>query len=178
MRPHAGVEISIHAPRTGSDPFPALKQTACLVISIHAPRTGSDLPLRKALTGKHISIHAPRTGSDYLAEKRLTSRLDFNPRSPHGERPGGRYKIKAPDRFQSTLPARGATEIDDIIKRGEEISIHAPRTGSDFPITNAFPATSDISIHAPRTGSDTSEVFQRFQPQKFQSTLPARGATR
>ena len=34
---------------------------------------------------------------------------DFNPRSPHGERP---------------------EEIDAIIKRGE-ISTHAPRTGSD-----------------------------------------------
>ena len=79
-------------------------------------------------------------------------------------------------RFQSTLPARGATfELGDIARRqndfnprsphGERhkrqendtpdgrISIHAPRTGSDlFP--GVISCHQYISIHAPRTGSD------------------------
>ena len=79
-------------------------------------------------------------------------------------------------RFQSTLPARGATVL--LAARGEElrISIHAPREGSDMIASNTarldmifqstLPArgatilqklvhrTADISIHAPREGSD------------------------
>ncbi len=55
--------------------------------------------------------------------------------------------------FQSTLPARGAT---DYVRRETielVISIHAPRTGSDQnPADNS--ASASISIHAPRTGSD------------------------
>ena len=42
--------------------------------------------------------------------------------------------------------------------RGEvRISIHAPRTGSDWVLNN-FGGNFDISIHAPRTGSDNSAV--------------------
>ncbi len=35
-----------------------------LEISIHAPRVGSDLPVRIGRQGLNISIHAPRVGSD------------------------------------------------------------------------------------------------------------------
>ncbi len=79
-------------------------------------------------------------------------------------------------RFQSTLPARGATgravrigadgrdfnprsphgERRKVFKTREEalvISIHAPRTGSDLAVEISS-IVSDISIHAPRTGSD------------------------
>ena len=103
------IEISIHAPRTGSDFRRSVKGfppkyfnprsphgerrrqeplgTVCPEISIHAPSTGSDRWDRPKTSGKGISIHAPRTGSD----KR---------------RPVARRK---PQTFQSTLPARGAT---------------------------------------------------------------------
>ena len=63
----------------------------------------------------------------------LTS--DFNPRSPHGERRRGLF----------------------IGMRTQDISIHAPRTGSDFvplPRRQRRP----ISIHAPRTGSDAAAL--------------------
>ena len=55
--------------------------------------------------------------------------------------------------FQSTLPARGATERRVHHQRHDHISIHAPRTGSDGrrPPPGSVGA---ISIHAPRTGSD------------------------
>ena len=35
------------------------------------------------------------------------------------------------DKFQSTLPARGATAENDTQEYKDGISIHAPRTGSD-----------------------------------------------
>ena len=148
-------------------------------------------------------------------------RLNFNPRSPHGERRDTRHQrlravrisIHAPrtgsDRaashnirigakFQSTLPARGATKycrsrtaywhisihaprtgsdgkpLSDGNRHG--ISIHAPRTGSDGFIVGTI-AYIDISIHAPRTGSDANGAHEGEPSSLFQSTLPARGAT-
>ena len=56
-------------------------------------------------------------------------------------------------RFQSTLPAWGATHNAIIDAMAEAISIHAPRMGSDH-VKGARIARCDISIHAPRMGSD------------------------
>ena len=101
-----------------------------------------------------ISIHAPRTGSDLIPA--LVS-LHATP-------------------FQSTLPARGATQANCKPDRDCAISIHAPRTGSDrqTPMGALKPT---ISIHAPRTGSDTVRDSHVRKIRQFQSTLPARGAT-
>ncbi len=59
----------------------------------------------------------------------------------------------------------------------EAISIHAPRTGSDGK-TTLLRQLAEISIHAPRTGSDFRFFASLVGHSKFQSTLPARGATR
>ena len=56
--------------------------------------------------------------------------------------------------FQSTLPARGATRPRVYILMRGEISIHAPRTGSDIARFLHLYMLVQISIHAPRTGSD------------------------
>ena len=58
-----------------------------------------------------------------------------------------------PMRFQSTLPARGATVDRDFKDKSGEISIHAPREGSDIGWAD-IRSTNSISIHAPREGSD------------------------
>ena len=79
--------------------------------------------------------------------------------------------------FQSTLPARGATEIAYIDLSKGDISIHAPRTGSDFTKNSLTKLLKNISIHAPRTGSDTASTAGTRTAKRFQSTLPARGAT-
>ena len=78
---------------------------------------------------------------------------DFNPRSPHGERPKLSTYPRAAKTFQSTLPARGATSYEKGLRDGIHISIHAPRTGSDL-VVSATSRHCVISIHAPRTGSD------------------------
>ena len=149
-------------------------------------------------------------------------RENFNPRSPRGERPVAALNVRILSRFQSTLPARGATLEDGYSQAGDWISIHAPREGSDCrhiqcrdcnsnfnprsprgerPLTLAVyrPAwtisihapregsdqlimetlseTYDISIHAPREGSDSWRCTTCADARKFQSTLPARGAT-
>ena len=124
----------------------------------------------------------------------------FNPRSPHGERrprhgPHPRRMV-----ISIHAPRTGSDKGDDLLRVWlDEISIHAPRTGSDVgkdrrlrgvPYFNprsphgerlfiGFRAQDDIriSIHAPRTGSDGDNLF-RYSADAFQSTLPARGATR
>ena len=101
--------------------------------------------------------------------------------------------------FQSTPPARGATDDLDTAFAALKISIHAPREGGDVVVLSKMMrersisihapreggdgtpyiihATIEISIHAPREGGDT--VIPRNLPagHGFQSTPPARGAT-
>ena len=79
-------------------------------ISIHAPREGSDaVPGTDAKMGT-ISIHAPREGSDSLVCSLLRRPLNFYPRSPRGERRGQCLECRLNyAKFLSTLPARGAT---------------------------------------------------------------------
>ena len=109
--------------------------------------------------------------------------MHFNPRSPHGERPGESSISSQLSQFQSTLPARGATAIFSAVAfssslfqstlpaRGAtdlcagdglllHISIHAPRTGSDLRAGGAG-CDGQISIHAPRTGSDPGSPAER-----------------
>ena len=56
-----------------------------------------------------ISIHAPHAGSDEVLNAGRLVVLDFNPRSPCGERRGRREPSATVWAFQSTLPMRGAT---------------------------------------------------------------------
>ena len=116
-------------------------------ISIHAPRTGSDGNGEGNTLNARISIHAPRTGSDQQFQCGLTRCI----------------------RFQSTLPARGATPDVRSCVEIVCISIHAPRTGSDPPCLYLDGKAYRISIHAPRTGSDkflanTAMLLRNFNP--------------
>ena len=168
--------ISIHAPREGSDqmamddaeqeaPFlstlPARGATQLRpfrtfleVISIHAPREGSDHPVRSIVPPLFISIHAPREGSDLVLDADPFHLLhNFYPRSPRGERHLQSAFMRCTSGFLSTLPARGATVLVFQAADKGQISIHAPREGSDrrhrLQGDGSF-----ISIHAPREGSD------------------------
>ena len=101
--------------------------------------------------------------------------------------------------FLSTLPARGATGISVENVYIGNISIHAPREGSDcrlpsfcvLPLCISIHAPREggdgrrtaagrpslISIHAPREGSDLRKFVSASVAALFLSTLPARGAT-
>ena len=104
----------------------------------------------------HISIHAPRTGSDFVHHLYRVKRIVI---SIHAPRTGSDADwLDAPEWL-------------------EDISIHAPRTGSDGGRVWVLP-DEEISIHAPRTGSDPQKVTFCATGKPFQSTLPARGATR
>ena len=60
--------------------------------------------------------------------------VDFNPRSPRGERLSSITNRQRTIRFQSTLPAGGATTTFGASSGGSYISIHAPRGGSDCTV--------------------------------------------
>ena len=74
--------ISIHAPREGSDDTAQKELKKLEDISIHAPREGSDPELLAGADQGQISIHAPREGSDSSSSICQLSGADFYPRSP------------------------------------------------------------------------------------------------
>ena len=79
---------------------------------------------------------------------------DFNPRSPHGERPLPPSPIPlSATHFNPRSPHGERLRVAPSLRQSPLISTHAPRTGSDGfePI---LLSASAISTHAPRTGSD------------------------
>ena len=101
----------------------------------------------------------------------------FNPRSPYGERPGRNNGVFFPERFQSTLPVRGATPSHRAQPSGISISIHAPRTGSDKRRGRYEPPVKYFNPRSPY-GERLLYFLLNIATFKFQSTLPVRGATR
>ena len=143
-----------------------------IFISIHAPRTGSDRIQHFVPAIAEISIHAPRTGSDCLLIAAqvviggFQSTLPARGATPActAERWNGQFQSTLPARgatptptgwistakFQSTLPARGATCGGRVwVLPDEEISIHAPRTGSDDIITAGRDDACDFNPRSP-----------------------------
>ena len=170
------MEISIHAPREGSDYGGCGTHSDTTNFNPRSPR-GERRAQDGVLDQLHIiSIHAPREGSDGRGDRGSVQRGYFNPRSPRGERPFRFHTAPKPHQFQSTLPARGATLLPCWPLRTAAISIHAPREGSDKHLHQMSKA-GVISIHAPREGSDLDCPINHSAYLPFQSTLPARGAT-
>ena len=102
--------------------------------------------------------------------------LNFNPRSPHGER---RFYLLlvGVERllFQPTLPARGATQGIYFSQLARKISTHAPRTGSDI-LAEMEKAKEDISTHAPRTGSDRKRQRRKATMSNISTHAPRTGS--
>src|ERR1022692_2786047 len=128
-------------------------RTRARKVSIHAPRAGGDSAYQQAWAPQPVSIHAPRRGGDVAWGV-----------------------VKAPSgMFQSTPPARGATQPLRHNRQNPPVSIHAPRAGGDHMGWSVLrPAR--VSIHAPRAGGDAGAV-DPARVTLFQSTPPARGAT-
>ena len=77
-----------------------------------------------------ISIHAPRMGSDNRTESLcIICNISIHP--PHGERRADELAAFGHNQFQFSLPAWGAMDLYFHVYINLEISIHAPRMGSD-----------------------------------------------
>ena len=146
-------------------------------ISIHAPREGSDRPctLYSASCSFNFYPRSPR-GERRRIGGALSGAADFYPRSPRGERPTPGHKARGLIIFLSTLPARGATRsrpppcLDTInfyprSPRGERLQHSRPRLWG----RNFYP-------RSPR-GERLNPLPTFTESQGFLSTLPARGAT-
>ena len=168
---------STHAPLAGSD-VPRVELFRDLRVSTHAPLAGSDMPItsaaqpspfcfnprspcgerrarreRRHLRGP-VSTHAPLAGSDGSRSDRRTRHPRFNPRSPCGER-----RERAPVHLELV-----------------GVSTHAPLAGSDQVESRELHGHR-VSTHAPLAGSDQTSYSVAASSDKFQPTLPLRGAT-
>ena len=131
-----------------------IKPGRCGQISIHAPRTGSDfISFSSHLREGYFN---PRSPHGERRRARLNPRLSSPFQSTLPARgatslgqigaQGGEISIHA--------PRTGSDTIENINWAGIGISIHAPRTGSDGQESPFDVHQTIISIHAPRTGSD------------------------
>ena len=126
-----------------------------MTISIHASREGSDLIADKPLHDITISIHASREGSDSYSICPAFTESYFNPRFPRGKR----------------LP-----KLADYIISQTYFNPRFPR-GKRHRMRRGAVMLWMISIHASREGSDNGKACG-VPSAEFQSTLPAREATR
>ena len=191
--------ISIHAPREGSDKL--CDSLSCFFRNFN-PRS----PWRERRTRcdcrckyRKISIHAPREGSDNKPFLVFQGIINFNPRSPWRERPVGfvnpndqpHFNPRSPwrerrrtgngcdisDGFQSTLPVKGATVLEDIIHTA--FCYFNPRSpwrerqviGKHDGSLRSFQST------LPVKGATLTSRYISYIARAFQSTLPVKGAT-
>ena len=161
-------------------------------ISIHAPSRERRAKRVLHLFFNQFQSTLPR-GSDDDKYYHHTHHKYFNPRSPHGERPGAILPMVGGSAFQSTLPARGATALlvccacifvfqSTLPARGATPAswscISISRFQSTLPARGATRHTKSrtrsgrISIHAPRTGSDTVRGWAGCAARHFNPRSP------
>ena len=107
-------EISIHAPRMGSDMVSANPTDKELKFQSTLPGWGATRSWNTQTRNISISIHAPRMGSDVSPIACKPPISNFNPRSPDGERQYDSNGVSRKSLFQSTLPGWGATKMLEI----------------------------------------------------------------
>ena len=169
--------ISIHAPRTGSDWTVGAIRRSPLVFQSTLPARGATSAIPQ-VTPSFLSFQStlPARGATRRQPRTASLEVDFNPRSPHGERHAAAADGNRPGKISIHAPRTGSDLFFRLSRFLHIISIHAPRTGSDA-IGSKLLQVQTISIHAPRTGSDFKIFTFRTAQILFQSTLPARGAT-
>ena len=124
--------ISIHAPLTGSDPADRIATRRRLGFQSTLPLRGATTATVPAIDGRTISIHAPLTGSDMKRGDLPFDVLNFNPRSPYGERHRAGAGNQRDGDFNPRSPYGERPSADRNIIIFSGISIHAPLTGSDI----------------------------------------------
>mgnify|MGYP004442286663 CR=1 FL=1 len=126
---------------------------------------------RTSAAAKDFNPRSPHGERLLRGARRRARSGHFNPRSPHGERLAQGYQINPATIFQSTLPARGATADRPEMRDRAFISIHAPRTGSDFGSDEWVIIGADFNPRSPHGERREQFPFTNFH-EEFQSTLP------
>ena len=191
--------ISIHAPREGgrlhvcnksvnqkrfqSTP-PARGATEISAATSSGTLFQSTPPARGATTyedhtgngAPDISIHAPREGGDFPAESPVQPGIYFNPRPPRGGRPSWPCVDLCIPLFQSTPPARGATDLSYITQPYMGNFNPRPPRGGRLVYSCSRNFSTVFQSTPPARGATFLSLALGF-PVGFQSTPPARGAT-
>ena len=163
------------------------------------PARGATAHARKEDTMKQFQSTLPARGATPSGSREPAGRKHFNPRSPHGERRDTKRITKRRDDFNPRSPHGERPERVAEILCISKISIHAPRTGSDafrsirsLGVMNFNPRSPHgerrVSPFESRSASNFNPRSPHGERQRwrtyftlpigFQSTLPARGATR
>ena len=147
-------QISIHAPREGSDATYSDRAGRICYFNPRPPR--GERPARVVWMAQNNNYFNPRPprGERQLTRSGVERENNFNPRPPRGERRAWERVVSAGEPFQSTPPARGATP---------------GRTLPRLPGMNFNPRPP----RGERLGSWSIAAASSI----FQSTPPARGAT-
>ena len=202
--------ISIHAPREGRDLPRSANHFAILPFQSTRPARGAtSVSVSVGLPILIFQSTRPARGATSTSVVIVCRSMYFNPRAPRGARQRGAgvlvglfvISIHAPregrdgkehtvtldyDQFQSTRPARGATNAADHSEHaGRDFNPRAPR-GARPRATVSVGQFTKISIHAPREGRDSKSeqislhIFAKkawipdifAQNAAFQSVLP------
>ena len=193
------LRISIHAPREGRDVLAGVPGGDSRYFNPRAPRGArlevtskyafnklfqSTRPARGATAMDRsstrlmmISIHAPREGRDPWRGETNIWRWNFNPRAPRGARRNGRARhLARRDHFNPRAPRGARPSCHRLRWHRTYFNPRAPRGArlAGEPVTYAravFQST------RPARGATKLTSGQVPFTKKFQSTRPARGAT-
>ena len=170
-------KISIHAPREGSDPGAAAPPGWQYNFYPRSPR--GERPDDEGVNEKGYNFYprSPR-GERRLAKQRMAGQVwHFYPRSPRGERPELRLFVPGVrSDFYPRSPRGERQPPAECPRAGHDISIHAPREGSDVVPAAGLPDEGHFYPRSPR-GERLSVLHRKLCSRLFLSTLPARGAT-
>ena len=106
------------------------------------------------------------------------TRRYFNPHPPRGGRPTSCWYCVSPPYFNPHPPRGGRHARRDADLCPQRISIHTPREGGDPARRYRWPRWRNFNPHPPRGGRLTQVGVVQRKRNLFQSTPPARGATR
>ena len=124
-----------------------------------------------------ISIHAPRMGSDCRRKNFLRWMLHFNPRSPHGERPVTRLLQKEQHHFNPRSPHGERRCAQTQPSATEKFQSTLPAWGATSPLMVLLLRLPLFQSTLPAWGATDWSVCEGWSNVIFQSTLPAWGAT-
>ena len=162
----------------GHDLAAGVCSATCSEFQSTRPARGATTTSPQDQGNQGVSIHAPRTGRDKIERAHSDSHNQFQSTRPaRGATSQDNQRAHIGIQFQSTRPARGATKGARLTYQQIMVSIHAPRTGRD---QNTFMGDlqrigfNPRAPHGARQDADGNLAFLTV----FQSTRPARGATR
>ena len=195
-------QISIHAPREGSDPDTAKVFAFAFTFLSTLPARGATCSMRWLPRLRYWNFYprSPRGERPWQVNVYEPTGLNFYPRSPRGERPAATLRGRTIYvQFLSTLPARGATNATFCTVRSFSFLSTLPARGATTRFSARAPSPTDfyprsprgerlkhpahrevlslISIHAPREGSDLLafkifEVSDNFYPRSPRGERP------